>query len=92
MVRALRSFPLLDGFRGAPRADVAAVEDVLVRLSALAGAHPEIAEVDCNPLIAGPDGAIVVDARVRVTAAPALRGRSRRSTADQTSTSPCSIA
>jgi acyl-CoA synthetase (NDP forming) len=73
MVRAPRSFPLLDGFRGAPRADVRAVEDVLVRLSALAGAHPEIAEVDCNPLVAGPDGAIVVDARVRVAAAPAAR-------------------
>ncbi len=73
MIRALRSFPLLDGFRGAPRADVRAVEDVLVRLSALAGAHPEVAEVDCNPLIVGPAGAIVVDARVRVASAPAAR-------------------
>jgi acetate---CoA ligase (ADP-forming) len=33
-------------------------------------AHPEIAELDCNPLIAGPDGALVIDARVRVEAAP----------------------
>ena len=73
MLRSLRTFPLLDGYRGAPRADLAAVEDVLLRVSALAAAHPEIAELDCNPLLAGPDGAVVVDARVRV-AAP-LRAR-----------------
>ena len=50
MLRSLRTFPLLDGYRGAPRADLAAVEDVLLRVSALAAAHPEIAELDCNPL------------------------------------------
>jgi acyl-CoA synthetase (NDP forming) len=49
MLRSLRTFPLLDGYRGTPRADVAAVEDVLLRVSALAAAHPEIAELDCNP-------------------------------------------
>lgn len=59
-------FPLLDGYRGAPRADIAALEDVLVRIAALAAAHPEIAELDCNPVLAGPDGATVVDARIRV--------------------------
>ena len=32
MIRALRTFPLLDGFRGAPRADLAAVEDVVLRM------------------------------------------------------------
>ena len=73
MLRSLRTFPLLDGYRGAPRADLPAVEDVLLRVSALAAAHPEIAELDCNPLLAGPNGAVVVDARVRV-AAP-LRAR-----------------
>ena len=49
MLRSLRTFPLLDGYRGAPPADLAAVEDVLLRVSALAAAHPEIAELDCNP-------------------------------------------
>jgi acetyl coenzyme A synthetase (ADP forming)-like protein len=68
MVRSLRTFPLLDGYRGAPRADAAALEDVLVRIAALAAAHPEIAELDCNPVLVGPDGATVVDARVRVVA------------------------
>jgi acetyl coenzyme A synthetase (ADP forming)-like protein len=66
MVRSLKTFPLLDGFRGAPRCDVAAVEDVLLRVGAMVEAHPEIAELDCNPLIVGPDGALIVDARVRV--------------------------
>jgi acetyl coenzyme A synthetase (ADP forming)-like protein len=68
MVRSLRTFPLLDGYRGAPRGDVGALEDVLVRIAALAAAHPEIAELDCNPVLVGPDGATVVDARVRITA------------------------
>jgi acyl-CoA synthetase (NDP forming) len=72
MLRSLRTFPLLDGYRGAPRADLEAIEDVLLRVSAMVEAHPEIAELDCNPLIAGADGAVIVDARVRVEAtAPA---------------------
>jgi acyl-CoA synthetase (NDP forming) len=60
VIRALRTFPLLDGYRGHRRADPAALEDAVVRLGALAAAHPEIAELDCNPVIAGPDGAVVV--------------------------------
>ena len=49
MVRSLRTFPLLDGYRGAPRCDLAAIEDVLLRVSAMVEAHPEIVELDCNP-------------------------------------------
>ena len=66
MVRSLRTFPLLDGYRGAPRCDLAGIEDVLLRVSAMVEAHPEIVELDCNPLVAGSDGAVIVDARVRV--------------------------
>jgi acetyl coenzyme A synthetase (ADP forming)-like protein len=66
MLRELRTFPLLDGYRGAPRCDTAAVEDVLLRLAALADAHPQVAEIECNPLIVSPTGAVAVDARVRV--------------------------
>ena len=71
MLRELRTFPLLDGFRGAPRADIRALEDIITRVAALAAAHPEIAELDCNPVIAGCDGAVVVDARIRLAPAPA---------------------
>ena len=67
-----RTFPLLAGHRGAPRADVAALEDVLRRVSALADDQPAIAELDCNPVVVAPDGATIVDMRVRVHA-PAPR-------------------
>ncbi|MFM8999095.1 MAG: GNAT family N-acetyltransferase [Actinomycetota bacterium] len=66
MVRELTTFPLLDGFRGAPKKDVGALVDVLLRVSAMADAHPAIAEMDLNPVMVRTDGAIVVDARVRV--------------------------
>jgi ATP-grasp domain len=76
----LRAFALLAGFRGRPRAELAAGEDVLLRTAALAAAHPEIAELDCNPVIAGPAGTLVVDARVRIAppAASGAPGRRRR--------------
>jgi acetyl coenzyme A synthetase (ADP forming)-like protein len=66
MLRDLRTFPLLDGFRGSPSADVTAVGAILERVAALAAAHPEIAELDCNPVIAGPTGAVIVDARIQL--------------------------
>jgi acetyl coenzyme A synthetase (ADP forming)-like protein len=79
MVRSLATFPLLDGYRGAPKADVPALEDLLLRISALVETHPEIAELDCNPVKVLPDGAVVVDARVRVEAAtPPLPLAARR--------------
>jgi acyl-CoA synthetase (NDP forming) len=68
MVRSLQTFPLLEGYRGAPRADVAALEDLLLRVSALVEAHLEIAELDLNPVRALADGVMVADARVRVEA------------------------
>jgi acyl-CoA synthetase (NDP forming) len=70
MLRSLQTFPLLDGYRGAPKCDTAAVEDVLLRVSAMVDAHPEIVELDCNPVVVTPDGASIVDARVRVAEAP----------------------
>ena len=70
MVRSLKTFPLLDGYRGAPRADVAALEDVLLRVSALVEAHPEVVEMDLNPLIVHPAGAVAVDARIRLEPGP----------------------
>ena len=66
MIRLLRTFPLLEGYRGAPKADVAALEDVLLRVSALVEGHPEIAEMDLNPVIVSPAAAVAVDARVRL--------------------------
>ncbi len=66
MVRSLATFPLLDGFRGAPKADVDALVQTVLRVGALADAHPEIAEMDCNPVMVLPHGVRVVDVRVRI--------------------------
>lgn len=66
MVRSLATFPRLDGYRGAPKLDVVALEDVLLRVSAMVETHPEIAEMDCNPVIVLPQGAVIVDARIRI--------------------------
>ncbi len=70
MLRSLRLFPLLDGYRGAPRCDVPALEDLLLRVSALVDDHPEVAELDLNPVIALPEGPLVIDARVRLEPPP----------------------
>ena len=70
MVRSLKTFPQLDGYRGAPRADIAALEDVLLRVSALVEAHPEVAEMDLNPLVVHTEGVVVVDARIRLEPGP----------------------
>ena len=72
MVRSLRTLPLLEGYRGAPRLDVAALEDILLRIGVLVEHLPHVAEVDLNPVMVMEDGkgCIVVDARIRV-AAPA---------------------
>jgi acetate---CoA ligase (ADP-forming) len=70
MVRELATFPLLDGYRGAPKTDVSAIEHALLRVSALVEDHPGISELDLNPVMALTDGTVVVDARVRVAAVP----------------------
>jgi acetate---CoA ligase (ADP-forming) len=57
--------PLLDGVRGRPPADVGAIVQAIVGLSALAADLGDLLEaLDVNPLIAGPDGCVAVDALV----------------------------
>ena len=72
LVGAGKAGRLVAGFRGAPASDAAALADVVLRLSQLADDFPELAELDLNPVIGLPDGAVVVDARIRV-ARPQLR-------------------
>jgi len=76
LVQSGKAGRLLAGFRGAPPADVGAVSDVLFRVGRLADELPEVAELDLNPVIAGPDGCVVVDARVRV-AVPVRAARTK---------------
>jgi len=51
MIRQIKGFKLLDGFRGRPRTDLEEIEKSLVRLSDMVTSHPEIQELDINPLI-----------------------------------------
>jgi acetyl coenzyme A synthetase (ADP forming)-like protein len=66
MLRELKSFPLLDGYRGAPPCDVPALEELIQRVSLLADDLPEVSELDLNPVMVGPGGASVVDYRIRL--------------------------
>jgi acyl-CoA synthetase (NDP forming)/GNAT superfamily N-acetyltransferase len=66
LVRSIHAAPLLLGHRGSAAADLGALQDVLLRVSRLADDLPQVAELDLNPVIARPDGAYVVDTRVRV--------------------------
>ena len=71
MLHSLATFPLLTGYRGAPEVDLEALQELLLRTSAMVEAHHEIAELDLNPVIVAADGIMAVDARARVeTAAP----------------------
>jgi acyl-CoA synthetase (NDP forming)/GNAT superfamily N-acetyltransferase len=69
LVRSIRSAPLLLGFPGRPPADLAALQELLLRISRLADDLPELAELDLNPVIARPDGLAAVDARIRLAPA-----------------------
>jgi acyl-CoA synthetase (NDP forming) len=68
MVRSIKGYRLLEGYRGHPPADIAAIEDLLLRVTRLVEEIPEITELDLNPVIALPPGSgcKIVDARIRV--------------------------
>ena len=68
MIRELKTYPLLTGFRGSAPADVHALEEALLRVSAMVEDLPQIAELDCNPFVVHETGATILDSRIRVTA------------------------
>jgi acyl-CoA synthetase (NDP forming) len=70
MLRSLKSYRLLTGYRGARALDVDALRQVLERVSALVDDLPEIAEMDLNPVFVLAKGAVVVDARVSLAESP----------------------
>ncbi len=63
MLTELRGWPLLQGIRGRPALDVQAAAHALATLSAVAATHPEIAELEVNPLLVLPRGVLALDAR-----------------------------
>ncbi len=72
MIGEFRAGARLFDPRRLPALDSGGVRDVILRIGRLAETLPEVAELDLNPVIAGPDGVVVVDARIRV--APAVTG------------------
>lgn len=64
MITSLRAYPVLAGYRGQEAVDLAALEQVLLKVSALAAENPEIKELDLNPLVAYSEGNLVLDARI----------------------------
>ncbi|HKE61236.1 MAG TPA: acetate--CoA ligase family protein, partial [Nitrospira sp.] len=68
MIRGIKGYRLLTGYRNHQPADVKALEEVLLRISRLVEEIPEICELDLNPIFALPpgQGCRIVDARIRV--------------------------
>lgn len=66
MVQETKGAGLLSGLRGRPPVDLQAIYGILLSVSHLISDHPEISELDINPVLAGPKGAIAVDALIRV--------------------------
>ena len=71
MIHDIKGFPLLAGYRGAAPADLEALQDILLTLSAFVESAPEVKEIDLNPIYAYARGAVAVDARVVLEEAPA---------------------
>jgi len=67
LIRSIRSFPLLEAFRGQPAVDVAALARVVVSLGRLGLAHPEVEEIDLNPVFALEGNHAAVDILVRLS-------------------------
>jgi acyl-CoA synthetase (NDP forming) len=70
MLASLRTAVLLDGWRGAPAVDKIAIADAIVQVGQLMAEHPEIAELDINPLRALPEGCVALDAVIVGTTGP----------------------
>jgi acyl-CoA synthetase (NDP forming) len=64
-LRRLRLWPLLDGYRGRPKADMAALADLAVQLGALMASDASLEEIEINPVLVRQKGAVAVDALIR---------------------------
>ena len=64
MIKEIKGFPILDGYRGKPKADLDAIIDTLMKISNLVTKHEEIYEMDLNPVFIYDKGLVCVDARI----------------------------
>ncbi|HKW51508.1 MAG TPA: acetate--CoA ligase family protein, partial [Candidatus Eisenbacteria bacterium] len=93
MIRSIRSYPLLEGYRGSPPSNTASLLDIVHRVSHMATDHHQILEMDLNPVLVFPGTAscIALDVRIkvgRVAAAPEPEGELAGATAGSTEESP----
>jgi len=84
MLREIRGFPILDGYRSTPKSNVPSLLDLIHRVSRLASDQEEVAELDLNPVVVFPGEApcVAVDARVRLQAAAGAPGAATAKTAE----------
>jgi len=64
MVREIKGYPLLKGYRGGEAVKISYLENLLLKVSDFVEKNPEVKELDLNPIFAYSDGALAVDARV----------------------------
>ena len=64
MIKEIKGYPILEGYRGQEAADVPFLEELIVKVSDFVDKNPEIKELDLNPVFAYKDGAVAVDARI----------------------------
>ncbi len=67
MIKEIKGHPMLEGVRGQPPADIAALRSAILKVSEFVAKHPEVRELDLNPMFAYPDGALAVDARIVIS-------------------------
>jgi acyl-CoA synthetase (NDP forming) len=64
MIKEIKGYPILAGYRGQPVLDLQALADCLLAVAQIAEEYPEIVEIDLNPVFAYPEGILVADARI----------------------------
>lgn len=64
MIKDIKGYPLLQGYRGKEATDISSLEEIILKISTLMEENPQIRELELNPIIAYQDGAVAVDARM----------------------------
>ena len=67
MIDEIKGRPVLSGVRGQPPSDIGALKQTILKVSEFVEQHPEVRELDLNPVFAYPDGALAVDARIVIS-------------------------
>lgn len=83
MLRSLKTWPLFEGYRGQPPLDDEALEELLLRISAMVEDLPQVAELDLNPVLVSDQGCVVLDARIKIAAPKPSPPRGARTAPDR---------